>query len=245
MLNWQPAWSRIERKWPIRSNAKQRRFYGLSKIVAIDPAAPDAATIHRAVYILRQGGMVVVPTRHLYGLAVDALNAPAIERVFAAKQRPLDQPLLILVAARDDVRKYAQAIDAKAGILMDAFWPGRLTVILDARPILPPPLTGGTGRVGIRLTGHPVCQALVRSLSRPMTATSANLSGQAGCGRIEDLHPAIVAAADLILDAGSLKPGIGSTVVDVQPDAVQVLREGAVTAAAIRAALDASTGAGS
>jgi L-threonylcarbamoyladenylate synthase len=217
----------------------------LSKIVAIDPAAPDAATIHRAVDILRQGGMVVVPTRHLYGLAVDALHPPAIERVFAAKQRPLDQPLLILVAARDDVRKFAQAIDAKAEILMDAFWPGRLTVILDARPILPPPLTGGTGRVGIRLTGHPVCQALVRSLSRPMTATSANLSGQAGCGRIEDLHPAIVAAADLILDAGSLKPGIGSTVVDVQPDALQVLREGAVTAAAIRAALDASTDGGS
>jgi L-threonylcarbamoyladenylate synthase len=189
--------------------------------------------------------MVVVPTRHLYGLAVDALNPPAIERVFAAKKRPLDQPLLILVAARDDVRKFAQAIDAKAEILMDAFWPGRLTVILDARPILPPPLTGGTGRVGIRLTGHPVCQALVRSLSRPMTATSANLSGQAGCGRIEDLHPAIVAAADLILDAGSLKPGIGSTVVDVQPDALQVLREGAVTAAAIRAALDASTDGGS
>jgi L-threonylcarbamoyladenylate synthase len=217
----------------------------LSKIVAIDPAAPDAAAIYRAVYILRQGGMVVVPTRHLYGLAVDALNPPAIDRVFAAKQRPLDQPLLILVAARDDVRKYAQAIDAKADTLMDAFWPGRLTVILDARPILPPSLTGGTGRVGIRLTGHPVCQALVRSLSRPLTATSANLSGQPGCSRIEDLHPAIAAAADLILDAGPLAPGIGSTVVDVQPAAVQVLREGAVTAAAIRAALEFSTGAGS
>ncbi|MCB2169542.1 MAG: threonylcarbamoyl-AMP synthase [Deltaproteobacteria bacterium] len=217
----------------------------MSKIVSIHPAAPDAALIHRAVYILRQGGMVVVPTRHLYGLAVDALNPPAIERVFAAKQRPLDQPLLILVAARDDVRKYAQAIDAKAEVLMDAFWPGRLTIILDARPILPPLLTGGTGRVGIRLTDHPICQALMRSLSRPLTATSANLSGQPGCSRIEDLHPAIAAAADLILNAGPLKPGIGSTVVDVQPAAVQVLREGSVTAAAIRAALESSTGAGS
>jgi L-threonylcarbamoyladenylate synthase len=201
--------------------------------------------IHRAVGILRQGGMVVVPTRHLYGLAVDALNPPAIERVFAAKQRPLGQPLLILVAARDDVRKYAQAIDAKAEALMDVFWPGKLTMILEARPILPPPLTGGTGRVGIRLAGHPVCQTLVQSLARPLTATSANLSGHPGCRRIDDLHPAIVAAADLILDAGPLKPGIGSTVVDVQSAAVQVLREGAVTATAIRAALDASKGAGS
>jgi len=217
----------------------------LSKVVAIDPAAPDAAAIHRAVAILRQGGMVVVPTRHLYGLAVDALNPPAIERVFAVKQRPLDQPLLILVAVRDDVRKYAQAIDAKAEGLMDAFWPGRLTVIVEARPILPPLLTGGTGRVGIRLTGHPVCRALVRTFGRPLTATSANLSGQPGCSRIEDLHPAIAAAADFILDAGPLKPGIGSTVVDVQPAAVQVLREGAVTGAAIRAALESSTGAGS
>jgi L-threonylcarbamoyladenylate synthase len=128
---------------------------------------------------------------------------------------------------------------------MDAFWPGKLTVILDARPILPPSLAGGTGRVGIRLTGHPVCQALVRSFSRPLTATSANISGQPGCSRIEALHPAIAAAADLILDAGSLKPGIGSTVVDVQSGAVEVLREGAVTGAAIRAALESSTGTGS
>jgi L-threonylcarbamoyladenylate synthase len=98
--------------------------------------------------------------------------------------------------------------------------------------------------VGIRLTGHPVCQALVRSLARPLTATSANLSGHPGCRRIDDLHPAIVAATDLILDAGPLKPGTGSTVVDVQSGVVQVLREGAVTATAIRAALDASKGAG-
>jgi L-threonylcarbamoyladenylate synthase len=215
----------------------------LSKIAPIDPAAPDPAVIDQAVQMLQQGGMVVVPTRHLYGLAVDILNPLAIERVFAAKQRPLDQPLLILVAVRDDIRKYARVVDKRGIALMDAFWPGKLTVVLAARSILPPLLTGGTGRVGIRLTGHPVCRALVGALTRPLTATSANLSGQPGCHCIQDLDPSVVAAADLILDAGPLKPGMGSTVVDIQPAAVYVLREGAIAVAEIREALESSTGA--
>lgn len=186
--------------------------------------------IRRAVDILREGGLVVVPTRHLYGLGVDALNPQAVARVFAVKQRPLHQPLLILVASQGDVWNYARGIDDRATALMDAFWPGKLTIVLEARSILPMGLTGGTGRIGIRLSGHPVCQRIVQDLPGPLTATSANLSGQPGCNRIEDLHPAIAAAADFILDAGPLQPGIGSTVVDIRPTKVHILREGAVAA---------------
>ena len=184
--------------------------------------------IRRAVDILREGGLVVVPTRHLYGLGVDALNPQAVARVFAAKQRPLHQPLLLLVASQGDVWNYARGIDDRATALMDAFWPGKLTIVLEARSILPMGLTGGTGRIGIRLAGHPVCRRIVQDLPGPLTATSANLSGQPGCHRIEDLHPDIAAAADFILDAGPLQPGIGSTVVDIQPTMVNILREGAV-----------------
>lgn len=186
--------------------------------------------IRRAVDILREGGLVVVPTRHLYGLGVDALNPQAVARVFAVKQRPLHQPLLVLVASQGDVWNYARGIDDRATALMDAFWPGKLTIVLEARSILPMGLTGGTGRIGIRLSGHPLCQRIVQDLPGPLTATSANLSGQPGCNRIEDLHPAIAAAADFILDAGPLQPGIGSTVVDIRPTKVHILREGAVAA---------------
>ena len=182
--------------------------------------------------------MVVLPTRHLYGLGVDALNPRAVERVFTAKQRPRQQPLLILVASPAEAGIYARGIDARATALMHAFWPGKLTIVLPAGPLLPEALMGGTGRIGIRLVAHPVSRHLVRALGRPITASSANLSGQPGCRRIEDLQPAILAAADLVLDAGPLRPGIGSTVVDVQPDVVRILREGAVKVDAIRTIID-------
>ena len=178
--------------------------------------------------------MVVLPTRHLYGLGVDALNPRAVERVFTTKQRPRHQPLLILVTSPEEVESYAQGIDARARALMHVFWPGKLTIVLPAGPVLPEALTGGTGRIGIRLVAHPVSRHLVRALGRPITATSANLSGHPGCRRVEDLQPAMQAAADLVLDAGPLLPGIGSTVVDVQHDVVRILREGAVKVDAIR-----------
>jgi len=209
----------------------------LSKIVAIEAADPDAMVLRRAAEILHEGGLVVIPTRHLYGLAVDALNPRAIRRVFAVKQRPLHQPLLILIATRDAVDTYAVDVGPRALMLMETFWPGKLTIILKARPVIPSVLTGGTGRIGIRLAEHAVSRGVVAALQRPITGTSANLSGLPGCRRVEDLHTAVLSAADLVLDAGVLKPGRGSTVVDVQSTAVQVLREGAVGLEAIRTAI--------
>ena len=223
------------KKWRVASRENQKPCSGLSKIRHIDPLKPDPERVQRAVAKLRSGGMVVFPTRHLYGLGVDALNPGAVESVYTVKQRPREQPLLILVASREEVRKYARVDVHGAQALMDAFWPGKLTIVLEARSVLSSALTGGTGRIGVRVPGHPVSQALVREMATPLTATSANLSGQTGCHRIEDLDPAIAVAADLVLDAGPLVPGIGSTVVDVQPDSIKILREGAITATEIKA----------
>ena len=209
----------------------------MSKIAAIDAVRPDPAVLRRAVAILQKGGLLVIPTRHLYGLAVDALNPQAVQRVFEVKRRPADRPLLILVPSRGAVTTYARDVEGPAEMLMDTFWPGKLTIILKATPLLPSVLTGGTGRIGIRLPEHPVCRAIVASWQRPITATSANLSGQPGCHRVEDLTSAILSAADLVLDAGPLQPGIGSTVVDAQPTRIQVLREGAIAIQAIKAAV--------
>jgi L-threonylcarbamoyladenylate synthase len=113
---------------------------------------------------------------------------------------------------------------------MDAFWPGRLTLVFEARNSLPDQLTAQTGKIGIRLPGHPVAAAIARQVKGPVTGTSANISGQPGCCRAQDLDPAIAGQLGLILDAGTLIGGIGSTVVDVTSTPPQILREGAVTA---------------
>ena len=182
--------------------------------------------------------MVVIPTRHLYGLAVDALDAAAVQKVFAVKGRPADKPLLILVKSRAAVAAQVASIPAAARRLMDRFWPGRLTLVFQAADVFPTALTGGSGKIGIRRPAHPVCRALVKLLPNPVTATSANLSGQAGCHRVADLAPALRAAADMILDAGPLPPGPGSTVVDVTAAPPCILRTGSLGAERITAALD-------
>ena len=111
---------------------------------------------------------------------------------------------------------------------MTLLWPGKLTLVFNAGNGLPPGLTAGTGKIGIRLPVYPVARLLVCAAGRPITATSANISGQTGCSRITDLDPAIAAAVDLILDAGPLKGGAGSTILDVSEDPPVLLREGSI-----------------
>ncbi|MCK7504913.1 MAG: Sua5/YciO/YrdC/YwlC family protein [Desulfobacterales bacterium] len=114
---------------------------------------------------------------------------------------------------------------------MQRFWPGRLTLVLDARPGLPARLTAGTGKIGIRLAAHPVARALAEAVAQPITGTSANLSGGSGCRQIAELDPRIARQVDLILDGGALKGGVGSTVVDVTGETPVVIREGEVSKA--------------
>ncbi len=112
---------------------------------------------------------------------------------------------------------------------MAAFWPGALTVILEARQTLPFALTGGTGKIGIRVPKHPVASALVSAFDGPITGTSANLSGKEGCASVADLSPGLVQKLDMVLDGGLLKGGVGSTVVDATMDPPVVVREGAIS----------------
>jgi L-threonylcarbamoyladenylate synthase len=112
---------------------------------------------------------------------------------------------------------------------MNAFWPGGLTIILESRPELPDLLTGKTGKIGIRVPRHPMASALVNAFDGPLTGTSANLSGRPGCSQIDDLDPQLIQQLDVVLDAGPLKGGVGSTVVDATSDPPLVLREGAVS----------------
>jgi L-threonylcarbamoyladenylate synthase len=170
----------------------------------------------------------------MYGLGANALDCDAIERVYRIKQRPPGKPLSILIPHRQDLAKWAAGITADTAYLLERLWPGRVTFVFQAKTTLPQELLGGTGRIGIRLPAHRVARALVKAFGRPLTATSANLSGRPACVRVGDLPPQMLEQLDLVLDAGALPGGSGSTVVDLTGDAPLILREGVVSAAEIR-----------
>jgi len=204
-----------------------------SKIVQIDPQHPSQNAILQAAAAVRSGGVIAFPTRCLYGLGADAFNAEAVARIFSIKHRPVENPILILIDRPDRLERLVCDASPAAARIMDRFWPGRITLVFKAAAEVPAYLTAGTGKIGIRLPGHPVAAALLRVLQTPLTGTSANLSGKSGCRRIEDLENQIAGQLDLILDTGPLKGGRGSTVVDVTLDPPKVLREGEVSEAEI------------
>jgi len=118
----------------------------------------------RAADAVRAGGVVCFPTRCLYGLGADARNEAALRRIFEIKQRPPDMPLLVLISHSAQMAALAERVPPAAQLLMERFWPGRLTIVLPALPDLPPVLTAGKGKIGIRLAGHPVARALVEAI---------------------------------------------------------------------------------
>ena len=204
-----------------------------SKIVQLDSQNPDANDIMRAAEVVRAGGVIAFPTRCLYGLGADAFNAKAVDRIFGIKERSPRNPILILIDRTSRLDRLVSEVSPVAARIMDHFWPGRITLVFKASEAVPRCLTAGTGKIGIRLPGHPVAAALVNALQTPLTGTSANLSGRPGCRRIEDLETQIADKLDLILDAGPLSGGIGSTVVDVTIEPPKILREGEVSSAEI------------
>lgn len=201
----------------------------VANIKIIDPLHPDENLIDEAARIIHRGGTVAVPTRCLYGLAADAFNRRAVQRLFDIKQRPADKPILVLIRRKEDLYRLVTRIPPAAEVLMNHFWPGKITFVFEARDALPPGLTAGTGKIGVRMAGHPVAAALVERLRRPITGTSANLSAEKGCGRIRELNPAVAHKIDLMLDAGTLKGGTGSTIIDVTVSPLHILRYGEVS----------------
>jgi L-threonylcarbamoyladenylate synthase len=186
--------------------------------------------IQRAANVISSGGVVAFPTYGLYGLGADAFNIRSIEKIFAIKRRSRQAPILVLIHSRGQLDRLVKAIPPIAAALMDRFWPGRLTLVFEAAAGLPRNLTAGSGRVGVRLAGHPVARALARALDVPLTATSANLSGYPAVSEIDHLPPEVAQGLDLILDAGPLAGGPGSTVIDVTTAPPRLIREGVVPA---------------
>jgi L-threonylcarbamoyladenylate synthase len=200
----------------------------IANIVSVDPHHPEPEAISQAAEAIAAGGVVIFPTRGLYGLAADAFNPDAVRRIFQLKGRPPNKPLLVLISDPADVHRLVSSTSPATRHLMRCFWPGGVTFVMPAREELAAELTGGSKKIGVRQTAHPVAMALVQAVGRPLTGTSANISGAGGCARVSDIDPALIDAVDLVLDGGALAGGPGSTVVDVSGAVPVVLRQGAV-----------------
>ena len=208
------------------------------KIRKVNGANPNTGIITEAADIIRHGGVVVFPTRSLYGLGADAFNAKAVNRLFHIKKRSTSKPILVLIEDKDELDRLAATIPPVATAIMERFWPGRVSIVFQAKEGLSADLTAGTKKIGIRLPGHNIASALVKASGGPITGTSANISGNAGCFQINDLDEEIADQVDLILDAGPLRGGAGSTVVDVTEETPLILREGELPKKDIRNVID-------
>ncbi|MCF8117301.1 MAG: threonylcarbamoyl-AMP synthase [Desulfarculaceae bacterium] len=196
-------------------------------VYAIDPRRPDPALLERAAGLLARGGLAVLPTETFYGLAVDAANPEALSRLAGLKGREQGKAFGLILARPEEAARLGAQVSPQARALMARHWPGPLTLVLAARPGLHPRLALEGGG-GMRLSPHPVAAGLARALGRAITATSANPAGGPAPASLAELDPAIVAGADLILDAGPTPGGPASTVADARGRGIRVLRPGAV-----------------
>ena len=192
---------------------------------------PDALPF--ALSFLRAGHVIAVPTDTVYGVAADGLNPDAIQRLYEVKQRPADRPIPLLLADIEDVWHVIRSFPSGAHRLAQKFWPGPLTLVLPARPELPPILLAGGTTVGVRIPDHAWLRELIRRLGRPLAATSANLSDHPPARSAQEVLAQLGGRIPLIIDDGPARGGQASTVVDCTGERPRVLRPGPVTEEAI------------
>ncbi len=185
--------------------------------------------IKKAAQIILQGGVIAFPTETFYGLAADARNEAAIKKVLRVKGREEGKPILLLVVDRSWLSGLVQEVYPSAERLMEKFWPGPLTLVFRASPNLSPLLTANAGKIGIRVSGLGVAQALTRAVGRPITGTSANLSGRPSPSTAEEVVRSLGEKLDAILDGGRTAGGQGTTVLDVSGPSFRILRDGVVS----------------
>ncbi len=205
--------------------------------IASYPVTALESLSQRVKAITQRGGIVAVPTETYYGLGVDPFNQKAVDRLLAAKGRETGRPILVLIGSLEQLSLLVQVVPSVASILIDAFWPGPLTILFPAHPSLPRDLTAGTGLVGVRLSS---CQPLRELLQRvgPLTGTSANRTGAPPAQTAEAVQEALHDEVELIVDAGPTPGGLPSTVIEAQ-ESPRIIRKGAIERAAIEAALGA------
>jgi L-threonylcarbamoyladenylate synthase len=201
-----------------------------TQIVPVDRDRPDLGAIDAAVAILRAGGLVAFPTETVYGLGADASNPDAVARIYEAKGRPSNNPLIVHGHDVNDVREAVSRWPTLAATLAQRFWPGPLTLVLPRAPNISDAITGGRETVGVRIPDGSVAQSLLQRFGGLIAAPSANRSTGVSPTRAEHVLKDLAGRIDMILDAGPTPVGIESTVLDLSGDAPRILRPGAITA---------------
>ncbi len=184
-------------------------------------------SVEEAAIVIKQGGVVAFPTETYYGLAVDPFNDAALEKLFRLKKRPENKPLLTLISGLDQLPRLAENVPPCFLPLMK-LWPAPLTLVFPARKELSRRLTAGTETIGVRISSHPVAQHFVELCGQPLTATSANLSGEAAANSVKEVVAQFSTNLDYIIDGGTTPGGAGSTLVGCADNRLVLLRRGAL-----------------
>jgi L-threonylcarbamoyladenylate synthase len=206
-----------------------RVFREMTQLVELDPKHPVCEAIERAAAIIRSGGLVAFPTETVYGLGANAMNEIAVRKIFEAKGRPADNPLIVHVGGREMLDVVATGVEEKAERLIEGFWPGPLTLVLNRTSEVAQSVSAGLPTIAVRMPRNKIALALIRASNTPIAAPSANWSGRPSPTTASHVLEDLGGKIEMILDGGVTKIGIESTVLDVTHDPPVILRPGWIT----------------
>lgn len=202
----------------------------MTEIIHVSSRFPDPKEITRAAGYILEGETIAHPTETIYGLAADVFNKKAVKKIYDLKGRDYGLPVAILVANTAMLRELVTQIPERVEVLMRRFWPGPLTLLFEVNSSFPKSLATNTGKVGVRVSSHPVASALVSAVGRPLTTTSANRSGFPPSLNIRHIKKYFGDKIPCIVDGGECEPNRGSTVVDATEETMRIIREGVIPA---------------
>lgn len=200
-----------------------------TSLIQINAEHPQEEVLEQAASIIRRGGLVAFPTETVYGLGADAMNEQAVQKIFRAKGRPADNPLIVHVNSRAMLLRVTLEVSDKAEILIRKFWPGPLTLVLRRKPEVAPTVSAGLETIAARMPNHPIALALIEKADTPVAAPSANTSGKPSPTSAAHVLRDLEGRIEMILDGGATDIGIESTVLDVTGEVPLILRPGWVT----------------
>ena len=210
------------------------------EVLKISSDAPERSVVEYAASFIKRGRVIGIPTDTFYGLSADPFNLAAIERVFQIKGRPENRALPILVNSVEQAVSLARDVPDAFLTLASKFWPGALTLVVEATHRLPLKVTGNSGRVALRWADSRIATAVIEAAGGPITGTSANLSGRPSCSNADEIVQQLGSKLSLILDAGDTGGTLASTIVRIDGDEWSIVREGALPDTEIRRALESS-----
>ena len=205
----------------------------MTEIIRIDSREPLKDDIEKAVAFLKEGQVIAYPTETIYGLGADALNKKAVKKIYDLKSRDYGLPISILIADLSMLREVVSNVPDRAMPLIRKYWPGPLTILFPASDVIPKGFVTNTGKVGVRISSHPVASAVVGEFAKPITTTSANLSGFPPSLSVKHIKKYFGEKLPCIIDSGECDPSRGSTVVDIADETMRIIREGSIPASEV------------